>query len=393
MSRSPVPPRILFVANDPPGRAVYRYRCENFADILRGAGWSADVVYVGDRHVRVDHDIVALHRICANAEGRAYGRAARACGATLVYGADDLVFDSPTELSASPSYADKRRRHYAALHARMARDADAVLVSTEFLAQRARALTGGTKPVRVVRNFLSRELLEISDRAALSRPQRESGPPRRVTLGYLSGTPTHDADLASIAGPLADALRAFPNAELLLVGPVQLPSGFTSGLPPVRIRRAPFVPWRDLPGILATVDINLAPLDLANVFNHAKSAIKLLEAGAVGVPTVASATAGFREAVAGSPPAGFLAADADDWRRLLSELLGSVEARRVAGDAARAFVRSTGAADACRDTVRETFDQLLELPRPRPVHPAATHVGSWFAPKHLAKSVLRRLGR
>ena len=105
-----------------PGRAVYRYRCANLADVLRAHGWQVDVVWIGDRRVRVDHEVVVLHRICAVAEGRAYARAARARGATLVYGTDDLVFDADAFLADDPAEATARLRRYAPLHAAMAQE-------------------------------------------------------------------------------------------------------------------------------------------------------------------------------------------------------------------------------------------------------------------------------
>lgn len=380
--------RVLFVANDPPGAAVYRYRCENLADVLRACGWQADVASVGDGQIRVDHDVVVLHRICAVAEGRALARAARACGATLVYGADDLVF----EAEAFTDPGDARKRRFAPLHAAMARDADAVLVSTEFLAGQVRAAFGGDKPVVVARNFLSPELERLSKTA---RDQR--GKPTEasdaVTIGYGSGTPTHDADLASIALPLADVLHAHPNAILTLIGPVAPPPPIATALGD-RLRRLPFVDWKALPDTLARLDINLAPLDLTRRFNQAKSEIKMLEAGAVGIPTIASASAGFREALTPDPMAGLLAETPDDWRRLLKSLVTDAEARADAGCRAHAFARRYATADAQRAPLDAIFRQLAALPRQRPGQPVATVVRrNPLTPKNIARRALQLLKR
>jgi glycosyltransferase involved in cell wall biosynthesis len=379
--------RVLFVANDPPGRAVYRYRCANLAEILRDTGFAVDVAYIGDRRVPVDHDVVVLHRICDVSEGRAFARAARACGATLVYGADDLVFD-PDAFPDPASTNTRRLRQYAPLHAAMARLADAVLVSTERLADHARR-TVGDKPIRVVRNFLSRELFALSEAARAAAPPHSND---RVTLGYLSGTPTHDADLASIAGPLIEVLQRHENVDLLVVGPVELPRALSDAVAPSRIRRQPFAPYRDLPGILAKIDINLAPLDLARPLNHAKSEIKLLEAGAVGVPTIASSSAGFCEALASDPTGGLLAANTADWKRALDTLIADPDRRREVGAAARDYVRRCATADAHAPAVAALFAEFADLPRPRPAVPRASRVGSPLAPKYLVKAVRRTLG-
>ena len=64
-----------------------------------------------------------------------------------------------------------------------------------------------------------------------------------------------------------------------------------------RIQRVPFVPWHELFAVLAGVDVQLAPLRLDDAFSDAKSEVKYLEAGALGVPTVASPTAAFRRVI------------------------------------------------------------------------------------------------
>ena len=387
--------RILFVANDPPGQAVYRYRCANFADVLREAGVAVDVVYVGDSHVVVDHDIVVLHRICKVIEGRAYARAARACGAALVYGADDLVFD-PEGLAADSTHLDAARQRllkFAPLHAAMLRDADAVLLSTEFLADRARRIAP-RKPVFVLRNFLSNTLLEISERAR-EAAAKTAKPKRAVTLGYLSGTPSHDSDLDSIAGPLVSTLTEFDNAELLLVGPVREPAVFAGAIVDDQVRRHAFVPWRELPSVLADVDINLAPLDLNDPLTQGKSEIKLLEAAALGIPTVASASAGFREALAPDSKGGYLAADGADWENRLRDFLADRTARRRAGDAAWSYLNKYGTAEANRAKVVETFAAIHAMPVPLPATRRSTIIAgsalSLVRVKYGLKAALRRL--
>jgi hypothetical protein len=121
--------RVLFVASEPAEAATYRYRNQHLADALNRAGHHAEVVYVGQPRVRVAVDIVVLHRISAVPEGIAFARAARACGAVLVYSTDDLVFNE----EAFPEQGEpwERIRAFAPRHAAMLREADAVLVSPD----------------------------------------------------------------------------------------------------------------------------------------------------------------------------------------------------------------------------------------------------------------------
>jgi glycosyltransferase involved in cell wall biosynthesis len=379
--------RVLFVANDPLGSTVTRYRCENLAAALPPDRFQAEVVYVGASRVRVDHDIVVLHRICMNAQGRRYLRAARACGAVVVYGADDLVFAA----EAFPENVEgvhQLFRRFAPLHQEMLQAADAVLVSTEYLADWVRRpeVSAGAKPVFVQRNFLSPAFLRLASEATTPVPK---GSPDKVTVAYVSGSATHDGDLASIAHPLAEVLRSRPHAELLLVGPVEPPEVLRA--PGLQVRRQGFVPWTAVPGILARADICLAPLELEPPFNHAKSEIKLLEAAAIGVPTIASSSAGFTEALRAFPGGGCLASRTDEWHDHLAALIDDPACRARVRDGAHELLAAQGTEEAQRANVAQVMSQIAGLPRPQPAVRRASRV-HWpvSPPKYLVKKAVAR---
>jgi hypothetical protein len=101
-----------------------------------------------------------------------------------------------------------------------------------------------------------------------------------------------------------------------------------------RLERWPFVPWSELPARLASLDVNLAPLELPSAFNQAKSEVKYLEAGLVEVPTVASPSDAFRAATR-EGATGLLAPDEDAWERALAGLLADEHARATLARRAR----------------------------------------------------------
>ena len=230
-----------------------------------------------------------------------------------------------------------------------------------------------------------------------SPPKPAPTPPPRpddgsVTLGYVSGTPTHDADLASIAESLAAILRDFPQTRLLFVGPVVPPPIVAQAAGEERIRRVPLVPWNKVLALKMQIDVNLAPLDLTRPFNHAKSEIKFLEAGTVRVPTIAAASAGFREALSVDPAAGLLAASTDDWFRLLKRMVTDASARSEAGERAHAFVHRFAVVETHRDAIAAIFTEFAALPRTRPATPKPTLLRrNPLAPKNAAKRVLHLL--
>lgn len=383
--------RVLFVAPLSTETATARYRCGHLAEALRAAGHEADVVSADAASITVRHDVVVLHRLVWGGAGARLHAAARAAGAAVLYGVDDLIFEPEYAFHVGLLHPDDPiRYHYhrgevEGNRATLAQ-ADGVLVSTEFLADRVRASAGKDVPIWVVRNFLGGALGDLSEAAlreaaALRKVRRDD----RVTLGYLSGSPTHDADLADIAAPLAAVLRRHAGARLLVVGAVALPGLLAPFAAEGRVRRHPHMPWRDLPRLLAGVDVNLAPLDPARPFVHAKSEVKWLEAGAAGVPTIAGWAAGFAEGVRDGEDC-LLARTAAEWGEALERLVTDADAREQLASAARAAVTSRATVVAQAQHVAEVFDRAARL-RPesgvaaRAVvvrRPGRERVGGWF---------------
>ncbi|MES2460359.1 MAG: glycosyltransferase [Armatimonadota bacterium] len=334
-----IPLRVLFVSGTPLGTATCRYRCEHLAEALGECGASAEVVYIGQPRVRVDHDVVVLYRVCATAEGRRFARAARASGASLVYSTDDIVFDA----DEAPPQMGKRFRALAPLHREMLAEADAALASTDYLADCMRKVAPET-PVYTVRNFLGSELMTLS--AAARQSAARASASSAVTLGYLSGSPTHDEDFGVIAEPLRRILAANTEAELCIVGPLRLPPILLEFETVGRVRRLAPVGWRTLPALVAEqgIRINLAPLDLARRFCHAKSEVKYLEAAALAIPTVASAAQGFQEAISTTVGENgcFFASIAADWEQSLNFLIQQERERRQHGLRALEYAASHG---------------------------------------------------
>ena len=87
-----------------------------------------------------------------------------------------------------------------------------------------------------------------------------------------------------------------------------------------RIERVPFVPREELFGNIASLDINLAPLEIGNPFCESKSELKFFEAGIVKVPTVAAATETFRDAITDGTD-GFVAATSAGWEEKIGKLI------------------------------------------------------------------------
>ena len=347
---------VLFITPKNPQSATSRYRCHHIAEALRLAqpGARVSVHAITDARIELTSpDVVVLHRLRFGGEADRVLAAARQVGAVTVASVDDLIFSPEyayqVGLTAPPDDPTFYRYHRAEAddHLRTLAACDVVVASTEFLAAEVRLAVPGT-PVTVLRNFLSARMAALADVAHAARTRRLALGGNAVTLAYLSGSPTHDLDFAGIAPVLAGVLARHDEARLLLVGAVALPPALAGAADAGRVLRHPFVAWQDLFGLTALADITLAPLDASRLFNHAKSEIKRLEAGAVGVPTVATATAGVCET-----GGGVCCRNDAEWRDTLERLITGEG--RVAGEAARSEIRATGTADTHAGAVAEAF--------------------------------------
>lgn len=186
--------------------------------------------------------------------------------------------------------------------------------------------------VHINRNVASSEMVALSATALLER--REESPRDYVSLGYFSGSLTHNEDFALIVPALVEVFSARPAVRLTVTGV----SGLPEELKPFssRIDFVPNVDWRELPKLYASVDVSLAPL-VDTLFNRAKSENKWTEAALVGVPTVASDVGAFSEVIT-SGKTGILCDSTDEWVSALLSLVDDSVLRRKIGETACTLV-------------------------------------------------------
>src|SRR5574340_1654347 len=308
-----------------------RYRVFHLYQQLRMAGVTVSVRNISD--IDVDKaaaacDLLILHRVTFTKTAKRLVDSVHARGGLVLVDVDDLIFDTRAfEWSDSPDFKDTiRAKLYQAemqLQQETVLAGDGVIASTDYLAQVA---ADYQKPVWVHRNAANLEMIDISSRAV----HQKRAPDGKYVIGYASGTLTHNRDFASIAPALLSTLESIPQAELWVIGYLDIPSGF-DGVK-ARIRRIKPVPWRELPFWLSQFDVNLAPLLLDNPFSQSKSEIKYMEAALVRVPTIASPTDAFQSAIRHGKN-GLLAKNLSEWQDTL-QLLSDPQQRQILADGA-----------------------------------------------------------
>jgi glycosyltransferase involved in cell wall biosynthesis len=309
-----------------------RYRCVHFQQQLNLYGILCHVhEFQNVSFTLQSHDFVVFHRIPFDRYIKNLIKQIHRNGGIAVFDTDDFIFDTSildwvrslpgTDVIKTSLYKDDIRRYR-----QMLEHSDVARVSTDFLAQQVSSFG---KPSWVHRNAFSLEMLSISEQAYKQREWNKS----KIVIGYASGTPTHDRDFQEAKLALQQILQKYPQTELWIVG--HLDSGNDWGALCDRVKRIPFVPWQQLPYLLAQFDINLAPLELNNPFCQAKSEVKYIEAGLVRVATIASKTEAFEYAIHPGDN-GLLATTHEDWVESLQRLVEDATLRREMGE--RAYV-------------------------------------------------------
>ena len=322
-----------------------RYRCFHQQEQLISLGVVTGFRESDDPQLLVDvldYDIFLLHRVPYSRLISVVIDIAHLRGKPVVFETDDLIFDP--ELYEHIGFVDtlpvEEARNYRDDMRRLAETfqrCDCVLVTTQFLAEEARRRD---KPVYVHRNIPSNEMIRISEQAFADRGQQlgqEKSEASPIRLAFFSGTGSHNRDFQVAAEPLIWALETYPQVRLHISGHLDLGSEFSPFQ--TRIRRAPYISWRELPHLIAQADINLVPLERDNPFCRAKSENKFVEASLVGVPTIASRVDAYEFAITDEED-GLLVSTSEEWKNTLQMLIENPEKRREIGEASRRTVHA-----------------------------------------------------
>lgn len=331
--------RVLFIAER--DDASYRYRCLNACEELRRSGVIANAAFADDESISGEiksYSVVILFRVRWSEQIARIVDAARANGISVAFGVDDLIFHPSMEsllpfLEHLPRQGVNEYRELFAGLNKTFNAADFVYSSTPVISRYAQ-LHG--KPIVEHPNLLPTSFQQLS---RIIYPLREVLM-RAPFIGYMSGSKTHDGDLASVAEPLASVLASDTNLKLLLAGPLALPPALAEFSD--RVVHFDYLDHRVYPWLMARCRAVIAPIEVINDFSNAKSSLKIFEAGIFGVPAVATPTEQYSAAIEDGVT-GFLARDAQDWQKALSELTHFRRSRTFGRRARELAMRRHGA--------------------------------------------------
>ena len=213
----------------------------------------------------------------------------------VIFDNDDLTFDSEVYnpdkipgLKALPTSDREKRLSIIPVQRSLISKATHLTASTPFLLSKMELLNQGAHSF-LVTNCLTPELATKAKRLKFKvRQKRKSA---EFSLVYASGSNTHQGDFAQAWPDLIAFLESNSETRLSIIGisPISEMDIPMSIRDRVKITNK-LLSQTKLLAELAKYDLNLSPLDTSLQFNHAKSALKVIHAGAVGVRTIASLT-------------------------------------------------------------------------------------------------------
>ena len=322
------PIRIAYY-HERPDSSSFRYRVYNMVQAIKLGSRCLSASYFTAEDADIFPtlsevaDVIVLCRAPYTSQLEMLVTRAKRLGKRVLFDADDLIFDPaylPLFLDTiggavhPPDVLD----HWFALTSRLQATlglCDGALVTNDYLADCMRR--SASIPVGVIPNFMNLEQVTLSRRIYARKLASGFASVGGPTIGYFSGSPTHDWDFQLAATAIRELMDEVADLNLVVVGYLNLPAVLQDRAD--RIKTHPLQDFMSLQNLIGSVEANIIPLQ-DNVFTNAKSELKYFEAAEVGTITVASPTHVYKRAIDDGVN-GFLARSYE-WKAKLRAVLG-----------------------------------------------------------------------
>ncbi|MBQ9195837.1 MAG: glycosyltransferase [Clostridia bacterium] len=358
--------RLCLMVYDHADTSTFRYRCYNMQQWTeQSSAWQA--VYFYSAEINTVFDLLPRSSLLILARLQWYHAVdllihkAHAQGISVLYDTDDYIVDldilptltNSTDVDFSAPGQYEYWFSYISRNGYTAGKTDGFITTNDYLGQKLKNKFG--KPYRVITNSLNREQLEVSQRCRAEKERQRDG--GDMTLGYFSGSPSHNHDLELIASELAAFLGAHKNASLRVVGFMQFPAALQPFIRNKQIVFSPLTDFLSLQTLTAAVDVNIVPL-LDNGFTNCKSELKYFEAGAVDTVTAATPTYVFTKCIHPGGN-GFLCRPGEWFDTLESLYRRKNELKSIADAARRDSLERYSGANFIR-SIEQTYDDFTK---------------------------------
>lgn len=286
--------------NDP----SFIYRCENLAYNLEKIGHSFMICHISELFLLNNIDVIVFHRPTYSLKLHFICMYTKVKKIVCIVDVDDLIFDvnyaqySPAYRNGIWSLKKVQSRFQNTLKA--FKLFSYFSVSTVPLREHLKKIISNSKII-IIPNSIHYSWKDKKIETYSSKNIKK--------ITYFPGTKSHDKDFSTIAEPLTSFLKKHPDIQLHITGPLN----FKLDLPDNQIFHKEKVIFKDYYKNFEGAWINLAPLEKTK-FNECKSALKVIEAGHWGIPTICS----FNDDIFRFRDAGAqIALNEDDWLKKL----------------------------------------------------------------------------
>lgn len=317
-------PQVIIITSAGLDNGSTRYRALNIGEVLSRSGVGCTVVHSETELDRFGHLLQTARSVifqrCFEGQGRVaqFYRMARETGKRCVFEIDDLVFPGCIESIGSVlggEWTLENARTVAGAYEALTLKADECIASTDYIANFISRQYG--KRTWVVHNRIGEEFIRHRD--------IDSGE-AKIKMVYASGTRSHRNDFAQIEDLVFRSVANAAHVEFHVLGRAEIGKRLLS-IP--NVYSHPLLPYREMMALIGEMDVMLIPLE-ANIFNDAKSCVKFVECGAVGVPVIASKVQGYDRTIR-SGQNGWVVEGREDWWNALQRAIQHPEILRMVG--------------------------------------------------------------
>jgi glycosyltransferase involved in cell wall biosynthesis len=340
-NRHLMPTRILFVSGAPQTRGHF-YRVENQVKSLRRLGVDASWVphAMAANHL-ASFGVIVTYGTPWSDEIASLVAICRDNGIPLGCDVDNLLFDAVTDSRGCSDRINDCGELASGADRKLCVDlrktldaADFAIVPNEYIASRVQ-MAGQ-------RTFVLRHAVDaktLYDTRRLRPVLKRISIGRMTILGFVGYPPTPLDDLAEAAPAIGRILEKNPNLCFHFAGSFDANMVKDTHAFGNRFRQYGYLNHGSLARLRSRFDINLAPFEKSNPQFHSNSEIEYIEAGIIGIPTIASHSPAF-SGVIENRVNGRLASRIDDWDVAISELVERKNIRRRLGLAARRHIEN-----------------------------------------------------
>lgn len=314
-----------------------KYRVAQLAEFWEAQGVEVSISHYLDvpRSAAIMQDATHLmeYRLQNTPTCGMYRYEARRLRLPVLYDLDDPLFS----ISAYETYENMKaldpafKRHFlgeAPKYLEMMNGADILSVSTPGMVAHTQLYT--QRPVYMRRNFADSITLQDGARA-MANARAAARKDDLFRAVFASGSQGHEIDFELIQDEVITFLDASPTHRLMILGHFNtdlLPQALQN-----QIETHPFSTYETYLDTLATADCAVMPL-IDDAFNRCKSAVRVIDASSVGVPSVVGTVSDMANMVTDGKT-GLIVHTPADWGKALTTLAADRKTTRAMGSAAR----------------------------------------------------------